>query len=206
MAKPSNSHFNHQMHCQYNCGISFKWTHNRLLIDGRARQSGDWPKLWLKICIYYCCCCCCCYYVTCSRCLRTFVVSCKRHCVRYTKQYHIALFTQPVILDMIQDDRKTNYFESPSLLISWKLYSNFALICYMEKEEEKLYIAKTKADKRQGFLSLAAAATSLFVFFFFFFHQSFCSDKHVFVARSILLSRPNICRDKSDTCGSSRQW
>ena len=43
----------------------------------------------------------------------------------------------------------------------------------MEKEEEKLYIAKTKADKRQGFLSLAAAATSLFFFFFFFFIKAF---------------------------------
>ena len=31
----------------------------------------------------------------------------------------------------------------------------------MEKEEEKLYIAKPKADKSQGFLSLAGAATSI---------------------------------------------
>ena len=31
----------------------------------------------------------------------------------------------------------------------------------MEKEEEKLYIAHPKADKRHGFLSLAVAATSI---------------------------------------------
>ena len=31
----------------------------------------------------------------------------------------------------------------------------------MEKEEEKLYIAQPKADKRHGFLSLAGAATGI---------------------------------------------
>ena len=51
----------------------------------------------------------------------------------------------------------------------------------MEKEEEKLYIAKTKADKRQGFLSLAAAATSCFCFLFFFIKA--------FVATNMCLSQ-----------------
>ena len=41
MVQPSNSNLNHQMHYNYNCGISLRWTHNRLLIERRAKQSGD---------------------------------------------------------------------------------------------------------------------------------------------------------------------
>ena len=50
----------------------------------------------------------------------------------------------------------------------------------MEKEEEKLYIAKPKADKRHGFLSLAGAATIYILFFIFI---------KAFVATNMCLSR-----------------
>ena len=32
-----------------------------------------------------------------------------------------------------------------------------------------------------------------------------CRNKHMFVATNMCLSRQNFCRDKNDTCGSSRQ-
>ena len=33
----------------------------------------------------------------------------------------------------------------------------------------------------------------------------FCRNKHVFVATNMCFSRQRFCRDKNDTCGSSRQ-
>ena len=87
--------------------------------------------------------------------------------------------------------RQNTSFVATNIFIATKLLSRQIFVA-----TKLMFVATSLLLSRQKHIFIATKLLS---------RQIFVATKLMFVATSLLLSRQNVCRDKNDTCGSSRQ-